>query len=124
MIKYAEISTYKLKQGARAQFDDLVRQQSWPMLQKHGVVVLAFGPSVDEEDAYLLVRGYRDRVHRDEEQADFYGSDDWLRGPRAAIVALIEEQISVFVSLDANPWLQMIRSEPVLGDGENLAAGH
>jgi hypothetical protein len=51
-----EIRTYKLLPGSGAGFHRLVVEQSVPMLERWGVDVLAYGPSLDDEDLYYLLR--------------------------------------------------------------------
>jgi len=65
------------------------------MLERWGVDVVAFGPSLDDEDLYVLIRGYASLDDLRASQDAFYGSDEWREGPREAIVSLIESDISV-----------------------------
>lgn len=54
--RFVEIRCYELKPGAAAEFDRLVTGESVPMLRRHGIDVVAFGPSVRDQDAYYLMR--------------------------------------------------------------------
>jgi hypothetical protein len=45
-----EIRSYRLKPGAGPEFHRLVVERSMPMLERWGVDVVAFGPSLDDED--------------------------------------------------------------------------
>ena len=67
------------------------------MLKRWNVEVLAFGPSLQEEDSYLVVRRYKDLTDRQQGQDAFYGSDEWKKGPREPIMGLIENYTSVVV---------------------------
>ena len=53
--------------------------------------------SLDDDDAYFLMRAYRSVDERQQSQDAFYGSDEWRNGPREAIVSKIETLISVVV---------------------------
>jgi hypothetical protein len=66
-----------------------------PMLQRWGVDVVAFGPSMDDADSYVLIRSYPGLAELRQSQDAFYGSDEWRDGPREAIVSRIESDISV-----------------------------
>jgi hypothetical protein len=90
-----EIRTYKLLPGTSTAFHRLVVEQSLPMLERWGVDVVAFGPSLDDDDSYYLIRAYPTVEELQRSQDAFYGSDEWRRGPREAIVSLIESSISV-----------------------------
>ena len=97
MPAVVEIRTYALKPGTGAEFHRLVQQESIPMLERWGVDVVAYGPSLDDADLYYLVRAYASIADLRESQDAFYGSEEWRKGPREAIVSLIESDISVVV---------------------------
>lgn len=80
-----EIRTYTLKMGTGAAFHRLVVEQSLPMLQRWGVDVVAFGPSLDDEDLYYLIRRHPSLEERRRSQDAFYGSDEWRDGPREEV---------------------------------------
>lgn len=96
-----EIRTYRLQPGAGPEFHRLVVEQSLPMLERWGVEVVASGPSLDDEDAYVLIRAYPSLEELQRSQDAFYGSDEWRDGPREAIVSRIESSISVVLPADA-----------------------
>jgi hypothetical protein len=96
-----EIRTYKLKPGSGPAFHRLVVEESLPMLERWGVEVVAFGPSLDDEDAYVLIRAYASLDELQRSQDAFYGSDEWRNGPREAIVSRIESDFSVVLPKSA-----------------------
>jgi hypothetical protein len=101
MTGIIEIRTYRLEPGSGAAFHRTVIEESLPMLERRGVDVVAFGPSVDDDDLYYLIRAYASLEERQRSQDAFYGSDEWRRGPREAIVSRIESDISVVLPADA-----------------------
>ncbi len=96
-----EIRTYELHAGAGAEFHRLVVAESLPMLERWGVEVVASGPSLDDEDSYVLIRSYSSLDELQRSQDAFYGSDEWRNGPREAIVTLIESHHSVVLPAEA-----------------------
>ena len=102
MNRFVEIRSYNLKPGTRPEFHQLVVDQSIPMLHRWGVDVVAFGPSLHDNDSYYLIRAYASLEDRERSQEAFYGSDEWRRGPRQAIVDCIESDTSVVVEMDAS----------------------
>jgi hypothetical protein len=90
MKRLVEIRSYKLKAGTGGEFHRLVSSQSMPLHAAWGMDVVAFGPSVHDADAYYLIRAYDDLEHLRASQAAFYATDAWRKGPREAIIALIE----------------------------------
>ena len=100
MNRFVEIRSYNLKPGRRAEFHRLVVDQSMPMLQRWKVDVVAFGPSLHDDDSYYLIRAYASLEDLERSQDDFYGSDEWRSGPRQAIVNCIESDTSVVIEMD------------------------
>jgi hypothetical protein len=98
--KVIEIRSYELKPGVRQEFDRLVATVAVPILHRWRVDVVAFGPSLHDQDSYYLIRCYETLQARQESQAAFYGSQEWIDGPRASLVGLIERYISVVVEMD------------------------
>jgi hypothetical protein len=98
--RFLEIRSYELKPGTAAEFDRLVTGESAPMLRRHGIDVVAFGPSLDDEDAYYLMRAYASLEELERSEAAFYGSGEWRLGPREAILACIDRYASIVVEMD------------------------
>jgi hypothetical protein len=98
-----EIRSYRLKPGSGPEFHRLVVEQSLPMLERWGVDVIAYGPSLDDDDLYVLIRGYTSVDDLQRSQGAFYGSDEWRDGPREAILSLIESDISVVLPASSLP---------------------
>jgi hypothetical protein len=96
-----EIRTYSLKPGRAGEFDRLMRTQAVPMLLRWGFDVVAQGLSADGDDRGYLVRAYRDLTHREASEDIFYGSTEWLDGPREPILDCIEDYGSVVLELPA-----------------------
>ncbi|MBK9747891.1 MAG: NIPSNAP family protein [Chloroflexi bacterium] len=100
MTRTLEIRSYTLKAGTRAAFHTLFVDQSLPMLQRWRVDVVAYGPSLHDEDSYYLMRAYASLEDRQESQDAFYGSAEWREGPRAGIIALIQDMTSFVIAVD------------------------
>lgn len=101
MTAVIEIRTYKLKPGTGPAFHRTVVEESLPMLERWGVEVVAFGPSLDDDDSYVLIRAYPSLEERQRSQDAFYGSAEWRNGPREAIVSRIESDFSVVLPKSA-----------------------
>ncbi|WP_394778204.1 NIPSNAP family protein [Undibacterium sp.] len=96
-----EIRSYTLKPGQREVFHQQMLQQAWPMLQRWGVDVVAFGPSPHDDVSYYLIRAYDSLEHRQASQDVFYGSREWREGPREAILSCIDNFTSVVLDMQA-----------------------
>jgi hypothetical protein len=100
MKRFVEIRSYNLKPGTRAEFHRLVCEQSMPMLQRWQVDVVAYGPSLHDDDSYYLMRSYASLEDRQRSQDAFYSSEEWRHGPREAILSLIDLSTSVVIEVD------------------------
>lgn len=90
-----EIRSYNLKPGTRGQFHKLFVDQALPLLTKWKVEVVAYGPSLHDENSFFLARAYNNLNHRQQSQDAFYGSEGWVKGPREAVLALVENYSTV-----------------------------
>ena len=89
-----EIRTYRLAPGRADAFVDVMRREALPLLADFRIAVVACALSLDSDeepqpDAYLI-RTFASREQRDRQEAEFYGSDAWLNGPRDAVLSHIE----------------------------------
>ena len=71
-----------------------------PLLKRWNVDVVAYGPSLHDQNSYYLMRRYDSLAQREESENAFYGSDEWRQGPREAILALIENYTEIVLELD------------------------
>lgn len=101
MSHFIEIRSYNLKPGTRAEFNRLFLEEAMPLLTRWNVDVVAYGPSLHDENSYYLIRRFDSLAYREESENAFYGSGEWRRGPREAIIALIENYAEVVLELDA-----------------------
>jgi hypothetical protein len=95
-----EIRSYNLKPGTKTEFHRLVTEESLPLLKKWNVDVVAYGPSIDDSDTYFLIRAFSNIPERQRREDAFYGSDDWKKGPREAILALIVNYTTIILPAD------------------------
>ncbi len=70
------------------------------MLKRWKIDVVAYGPSPHDQTSYYLIRRYDSLAQRERSEEAFYGSDEWRQGPRAAILALIENYTEIVLELD------------------------
>lgn len=108
MNRVLEIRSYALKPGTGEEFHRLFLEEAFPLLQRWQVDVVAYGPSLHDQDSYYLMRRYDSLAHREQSENAFYGSDEWRQGPREAILALIENYTEIVLELD-EPTLQELR---------------
>jgi hypothetical protein len=100
MKRLVEIRSYNLKPGSRDQYHCLMLERALPLLQRWKVDVVAFGPSPHDDDSYYLIRAFADLAERERSEDAFYGSDEWRKGPREEILALIDAYTTIVLELD------------------------
>jgi NIPSNAP protein len=100
MARVVEIRGYDIKPGRRDEFHRLVTARSVPMLRRWNVDLVAYGPSLDDENAYYLIRAYESVEDLHKSQDAFYGSDEWQNGPREAILDCIVSHTSAVMEMD------------------------
>ena len=61
---------------------------------------MAHGPSLHDENTYYVIRRYDTLAQRDLMEDTYYASDDWRKGPREAMLALIESYVDVVFEVD------------------------
>jgi NIPSNAP len=94
-----EIRTYRLKPGTAQEFLRVVREEALPLLEKFGLRVLAAGISLAEGDDAYLIRAFPSLEEREEQENAFYGSEAWRDGPRAAVMACIDNYHTVVLEV-------------------------
>jgi hypothetical protein len=95
-----EILTIDLKPGRRDEFHKVYETRSLPLLKKWNFYVVAYGPSLHDANSYYVVRRFKNLQDREKSEGAFYGSDDWKRGPRDAIMGLVEHFAYTVVSIE------------------------
>ena len=98
--KIIEIRSYNLKPGTRGQFQRLFEQEALPMLQRWKVDVVVYGPSQHDQDSWFLMRGFPGIEERQRSEDAFYGSAEWIKGPREKILAGIDTYATVVIAVD------------------------
>ena len=94
-----DLRTYKLVPGGGEDFDRIFRERALPMLERFGIEVLRYGPSLEDADLYFLMRVFPSVTHRNEQLDAFYGSDEWRQNHRDAVLALIETYHTLLISV-------------------------
>ena len=98
--RIVEIRSYNLKPGTRERFHQRFEREALPMLKRWKVDVVSYGPSLHDRDSYYLMRSYANVDERQRSEDAFYGSDEWKKGPREAVLADIDSYTTIVLRLD------------------------
>jgi ketosteroid isomerase-like protein len=99
-LRTVEIRSYNLKPGTRDRFHQLFLKEALPMLNRWKVDVVAYGPSLHDQDSYFLMRTFTSVEQRQKDEDAFYGSQEWIKGPRERVLADIDSYTTIVVRLD------------------------
>ncbi len=94
-----DLRTYRLIPGGGGEFDRIFSERALPMLQRSGIEVVGYGPSLEDGDLYYLMRAFPPATVRERQLDAFYGSDEWQDNHRDAVLALIETYHTVVIEL-------------------------
>jgi hypothetical protein len=100
MNHFIEIRSLSLKPGRREEFHRLYIEEALPLLKRWNFDVVAHGPSLHDENTYYVIRRFESLAQREQMEDTYYASDDWRRGPRERILALIENYTDIVLELD------------------------
>jgi NIPSNAP protein len=100
MHHFIEIRTLTIKPQTREEFQRIYVEEALPLLQRWRFDVLAHGPSLHDENTYYVIRRYDSLAQREQMEDRYYASEDWRKGPRERILALIESYVDVVLELD------------------------
>lgn len=96
-----EIRTYRVRDGAAADFHRVMTERGVPLLREQGIRVVRCGPSdLDDEETtngYVLMRAFTSAAERTEQEDRFYTSAAWRDGPRDDVLSRIENYHTVVV---------------------------
>ena len=95
-----EVRALTLKAGTRAAFHDLYVRESVPLLKRWHFDVVAYGPSLHNDDSYYVIRSFVDVDERQKNEDAFYGSTDWREGPREALLGMIDSYTDTVFEVD------------------------
>jgi hypothetical protein len=95
-----EIRTLSLKPGTRNEFQRTFIEQALPLLQRWDFDVVTHGLSLHDENTYYVIRRFENGSQREAMEDAYYASDDWRKGPREKILALIEIYLDVVFEVD------------------------
>jgi len=98
--RIVEIRTYNLKENSRENFHRLFADKAMPLLKKWDIHVVGFGPSLHDKSTYTLIREYQSIEQMQKSEDAFYASDEWRKGPRESVLALIENYTTLVLNAD------------------------
>jgi hypothetical protein len=100
MNHFVEFRSLNIKPRMRDEFHRLYITEALPRLKSWNFDVVAYGPSLHDGNTYYVIRRYDSLAQREQMEDTYYASDDWRKGPREAMLALIESYTDIVLELD------------------------
>jgi hypothetical protein len=100
MNQILEIRSLNIKPSSREEFHRLYVERALPLLKRWNFDVVAHGPSLHGENTYYVIRRYDSLAQREKMEDAYYASDNWRKGPREAMLALIETYLDIVLESD------------------------
>jgi hypothetical protein len=82
---------FKVRPGTRPEFDRISREGTIPLMRKCGITVLAHGPSLNDDDGYVLFRAFPSAELRTELAQSVYATKEWEENYEEPVMTMIEE---------------------------------
>lgn len=84
-----EIRLFQVREGTREEFDRISREGTIPLMRRLGINVVAFGPSLNNDDGYFLLRAFRSEEERVTLSQSLYVTPEWESSYDAPVTAMI-----------------------------------
>jgi hypothetical protein len=109
-----EIRLFTVHPGTRREFDRISREGTIPLMRRCGITVLTFGPCLNDDDGYVLVRAFGSERERVELAESFYASTEWTDRYEARVTAMIADHRTAVVpaTADAHRVLDATSGQP------------
>ena len=117
-----ELRLYKFHPGQRAAFAERFRNQLLPMIKRHGMEVIHYGPSLHDEDSFFIIRAYASAEARNAAVDSLYSAAEWLMNHEQDVLDMIVTMNSCV--FEADDWTigvmaESFRSKVMAGDDED-----
>ncbi|MDH6123005.1 NIPSNAP family protein [Kitasatospora sp. GAS204B] len=97
-----EIRLFTVRPGGREEFDRVSREETIPMMRRWGINVIAFGPALNTEDGYYLIRSFPSEELRVSVQEAFYASAEWEENYDKKVTEMIADYHTALAPLTAD----------------------
>lgn len=73
-----ELRIFTVHPGTREEFDRVSREGTIPMMRRYDIDVIAFGPCLNNDDGYYLLRAFADEDDRVVRSQAIYATEEWM----------------------------------------------
>lgn len=84
-----DVRTYRLEPESRDAFYRLFQTEALPMLERHGIRVVAYGRSLLDPDSFVLIRAFSSAEERESLLGAFYNGQEWMEKYDRIVMGMI-----------------------------------
>jgi hypothetical protein len=85
-----EIRLFTVQPGVRPEFDRISREGTIPLMRREGIAVVAFGPSLNDDDGYFLLRAFPSEAERVRQSQAIYALAEWISDFEGPVMSMID----------------------------------
>jgi hypothetical protein len=91
MTLLLEMRLFRVHPGTRDEFHRISHEGTVPLMRRFGIDVLAYGPAVNNDDTYYLLRAFATEDQRKEQARTLYASPEWENEFDAPVMGMIDD---------------------------------
>jgi hypothetical protein len=92
---------FTVQPGRREEFDRISRESTIPMMRRWGIDVVSYGPALNDEDGYVLLRVFASEEERVGLQERFYASEEWTENYEKPVMEMIADYRTAVLPVEA-----------------------
>jgi len=98
-----ELRIFRVHHGRRAEFIARFEEELVPMLKRHGVEPIHYGPSLHDQDSFFLIRAWPSVEARQAGLDSMFGGAEWLMNQEEQVLGMIDSMDTAMFAADE--WL-------------------
>jgi hypothetical protein len=92
-----ELRLFEVRPEMIDEFHRVSRDGTVPLMRRHGITVIAFGPCLGKDNEYFLMRAFPSEENRIAAAEQFYASREWLQMYDDVVPAMIADYRTVLL---------------------------
>jgi hypothetical protein len=96
-----ELRIFVVAPGDREEFHRISRDETIPLMRRHGIAVVGHGPCLDNEHGYYLLRAFPSQERRVQSAGEFYAGEEWQANYEQPVTAMIKHYHTEVMTLPA-----------------------
>jgi hypothetical protein len=90
-----ELRMFKVQPGTREEFHRISDEGTIPMMRRYGIKVVKYGPALNDENTYFLLRAFPSEEQRVAQSQALYANAEWEENYDGPVMSMIDEYHTV-----------------------------